>query len=161
MIKIVGGAVVSTAIMFASISMAFAGEPYFVIKAENGSSSPFEVTDEVIAKVGTTSFETTLPGMDDGKHKVSGPLMRDLLKEANISGETALVVALDKYEAEVPVSDFQKFSVIAAVELDGKKLTIRDKGPAWIVYPRSDVQELNDATYESRSVWQIIDVTLK
>lgn len=159
--KLVGGAFISAAVIFASISMALAGQTYFVIKTENGSVPPFEVTDEVVAKLGTSSFETTLPGMDEGKHKVSGPLMRDLLHAASMSGETAVVVALDKYEAEIPVSDFKQFPVIAAIELDGKKLTVRDKGPAWIVYPRSDIKELNDATYETRSVWQIIDITLK
>lgn len=152
---------ISAAALIVSASMAFADQAYFVIKKADGSAPPFEVTDAVIAKLGTTSFETTLPGMDDQKHKVSGPLMRDLLAAANVTGETALVVALDKYEAEVPVSDFEKFPVVAAIELDGKKLTIRDKGPAWIIYPRSDIKELNDATYETRSVWQIVDITLK
>lgn len=146
-------------LMFAS--MAFADQAYFVIKKADGSTPPFAVTEEVVAKVGTTTYETTLPGMDDEKHKVTGPLMRDLLAHAGITGETALVVALDKYESEIPTTDFKKFPVIAAIELDGRKLTVRDKGPAWIVYPRSDVQELDDAIYETRSVWQIVDIAVK
>lgn len=104
---------------------------------------------------GVTTFSTTLPGMDDEKHTVSGPLLRDLLRDANIEASTVMAVAIDLYEVNVPTADFVDFDVIAATELDGKKLTVRDKGPAWIVYPRSDKSELDTAIYETRSVWQL------
>ena len=150
--------VVALAIVGASVS-AQAAEVYFVIEAADGTSPPYEVTDEVVQRLGVTSFETTLPGMDDQKHKVSGPLMRDLLRDANIDASTVKAVAIDLYETDVPTVDFESFDVIAAIELDGNKLSVRDKGPAWIVYPRSDKPELDTASYEARSIWQLKALT--
>jgi hypothetical protein len=34
-------------------------------------------------------------------------------------------------------------------------MTMRDKGPLWIVYPRDDYSVLHDARYDSRWVWQL------
>ncbi len=159
--QIVRRALITVAALAISAGAALAEEAFFVIKRADGSRPDFAVTESVIAKVGMTTFETTLPGMDQVKHKVSGPLMRDLLAEAGIDGEVADATALDKYETEVPLADFRKFNVIAAIELDGARLSVREKGPAWIVYPRSDVPELADAIYEQRSVWQLHEVIVK
>lgn len=154
----VAGALVALAL---SASPGLAEQTYFVIKAADGSKPDFAVTDTVVGTLKSQSFETTLPGMDAAKHRVNGPLMRDLLSAAGITGEIADAVALDKYQTEIPVSDFHKYDVIVALELDGRKLRVRDKGPAWIVYPRSDVPELVDPIYEQRSVWQLSEVSVK
>jgi hypothetical protein len=146
--------VAALAIIAGTVSVS-AEEAYFVIEAAGGAGAPYAVTDEVVQRLGVTTFETTLPGMDDQKHTVSGPLLRDLLKDANIVAQTVKATAIDLYEVEVPTVDFEDFDVIAAIELDGKKLSVRDKGPAWIVYPRSDKPELDTGSYETRSVWQL------
>jgi hypothetical protein len=150
------------AIVCISLGSAHADDGYFMIRSAESDGKSFTVTKEVIDKVGTTTFRTTLPGMDENLHQVRGPLLRDLLKEAGISGETATGVALDKYEVDIPVADFDKYSVIAAIEVDGKALSVREKGPAWVVYPVADVVELQkDAIYEARSVWQLKDLIVK
>ena len=69
--------------------------------------------------------------------------------------------ALDGYEMEIPMSDFQKFDVIAATEMDGRRLDVRDLGPAWILYPNVDNPDLNGPLYASRSVWQIKEIVLE
>ena len=135
---------------------------YFVIKGERGEIVQFPVTDSVVAKVGTVSFMAMVPGMDDKLHSVTGPLMRDLLKAAGVEGKTASGVALDKYEVDIPTSDFETYDVIAAIKVDGKALTVRQKGPAWIVYPSVDHPELQkNPVYEDRSIWQLKELSIK
>ncbi|VFB10773.1 oxidoreductase molybdopterin binding subunit [Aeromonas salmonicida] len=34
-------------------------------------------------------------------------------------------------------------------------LTLRNKGPLWIIYPLSEYPELNKEVYHSRMVWQL------
>lgn len=150
------------AILAGISSFAQAGQTYFLIRGEKGGIVQFPVTDAIVAKVGMVSFKAVLPGMDDKMHDVRGPLMRDLLKAAGVDGTTALGVALDKYEVEIPTRDFVDYDVIAAIEVDGKRLSVREKGPAWIVYPSVDNPSLKaDPVYEARSIWQLKELTVK
>lgn len=91
----------------------------------------------------------------DGPQLFSGPLMRDVLKDAGVEAETVLAIALNDYEVEIPTEDFIRFDVIAATSMNGEALTPRDKGPIWIVYPRDDHRELQDIRYDFRWVWQL------
>ena len=47
------------------------------------------------------------------------------------------------------------------MEADGKKLSRRDKGPLWLMYPISDHAELN-ATRSTipRLIWQVVRIEL-
>ncbi|MBC7285339.1 molybdopterin-dependent oxidoreductase [Hoeflea sp.] len=103
----------------------------------------------------------THTSVTDGVHHFEGPLMRDLLGVAQFHGEEILATALNDYEVTIPLSDFERFDVIAALEMDGKALTPRDKGPIWIVYPRDDHAELQDIRFDYRWVWQLCRVEIR
>lgn len=97
----------------------------------------------------------THTSVTDGPQSFVGPLMRDLLQDAGVTGGTVLAVALNDYEIDLPVTDFARYDVIAALEMNGIDLTPRDKGPIWIVYPRDAHRELQDIDYDYRWVWQL------
>lgn len=97
----------------------------------------------------------THTSVTDGVHHFEGPLMRDVLAAAHFGGDDVLAIALNDYEITIPMSDFERFDVIAALEMDGEILTPRDRGPIWIVYPRDDHAELQDIRYDYRWVWQL------
>ncbi|MFQ1877342.1 hypothetical protein ACK36J_07910 [Aeromonas veronii] len=40
-------------------------------------------------------------------------------------------------------------------------MTLRNKGPLWIIYPLSDHPELNKELYHSRMVWQLTAIESK
>lgn len=129
-------------------------DPLFTIRTAD-SARTLDVTADMMARVGSVTYRTILPGTDGAVHEVKGPLIQKLLDEAGIDAASYMAVALDNYEIEVPAEDFKAHGAIAAVEVDGKALTVRDKGPAWIVYPATDNPALADPLYESRSVWQL------
>jgi len=81
--------------------------------------------------------------------------MRDLVKYSGETSHSVRLTALDGYAMDLPMSDFEKYDAVVATEMDGKPLSVRDHGPAWLVYPASDHPELKDTVYDSRSVWQI------
>jgi hypothetical protein len=91
----------------------------------------------------------------DGVHRFEGVMVRDLLERVGADGEFAIASALNDYEIEIPITDFQAFDVLLADTMDGERLTARDKGPLWIVYPRDDHVELQDIRYDYRWVWQL------
>lgn len=95
-----------------------------------------------------------------GKVKFSGPLLRAILEEAGAEGSTLVVTALNDYSAEVPMADASDLDTMLATTMDGKAMSVRDKGPLFLVYPFDTNPELYNEKYFSRSVWQIkaIDV---
>jgi len=91
----------------------------------------------------------------DGVHRFEGFLMRDLLDKVGAKGETVVATALNDYVIRIPKADFYEYDVLVADTMDGKRLTPRDKGPFWIIYPRNAHTELQDIRYDYRWVWQL------
>lgn len=137
-----------------------AEDALFKIHAK-GSASMFAVTTAEIAGVGEHEYMAVLPGGEGKPQAVKGPLVRDLLKAAGLHGTKIWVKALDGYEMDIPYTDVASYDVMLATMVDGQALSVRDRGPAWIVYPTVDHPELQNALYEARSVWQIKELIVE
>lgn len=97
----------------------------------------------------------------DGVNRFEGFLMSDLLARVQAQGESAVATALNDYVVDIPLEDFYDFEVLVADSMDGERLTPRDKGPLWIVYPRDDHGELQDIRYDYRWVWQLESLEIR
>ncbi len=97
----------------------------------------------------------------DDQKLFRGPLARDVLTamDVQVSADIKLTAAND-YQVEIPVRELFDYNVILALEIDGKPLSLRDKGPIWLIYPMSDHAELRDPVFNSRLVWQLIKMEL-
>ena len=51
--------------------------------------------------------------------------------------------------------------MILAMQADGTRLSIRDKGPIWLMYPVDDFPELQDPKYNLRLIWQLTVMELR
>lgn len=91
----------------------------------------------------------------------SGPLVRALLEAVGAEGSTLRVIALNDYQAEVPVRDFFDYEVILAMSRNGKTLSVREHGPFFIIYPFDERPELMNENILSRSVWQIKEIVVE
>ncbi|MEQ5801908.1 molybdopterin-dependent oxidoreductase [Halomonas sp. H10-9-1] len=98
---------------------------------------------------------TTHTSVTDGPQTFEGFLARDLLAALQAKGETVTARALNDYLTEIPAADFERYDVMLADTMNGERLTRRDKGPLWIVYPRDAHAELQDIRYDYRWVWQL------
>ena len=115
---------------------------------------------EVLA-MPTKTFTTETP-WHNGKHVFKGPLLRDVLAKAKVSkGSTLEVRALNDFVTDVPASDAYQYDVILTTHIDGKRITKRDKGPLFIMYPLSERKELNTGMFYNRSAWQIKQIIVK
>lgn len=96
----------------------------------------------------------------EGVTTFSGPLLRDVLEMAGANGDTLLMTAINEYQVKVPVSDAEYFNCILAISMNGETLTVRTKGPLWLIYPWDTFDGLRTETYYARSIWQLktIDV---
>jgi hypothetical protein len=97
----------------------------------------------------------------EGKMEFSGPLLRAVLDAAGAQGKTLLVRAINDYFAEVPMEDARGLDTILAARMNGKIMSVRDKGPLFLIYPFDLDPKLYNEKYFSRSVWQIKEIEVK
>lgn len=100
------------------------------------------------------SFTTTAPWFKE-KSTFTGPYLSDLLEAVGAKGTTLTFRALNDYKVQVPVSDATQFRPILARKINNKTISVRDKGPLFLIYPFDSDPNLNTEVYFARSIWQI------
>ncbi|WP_157822361.1 molybdopterin-binding oxidoreductase [Psychromonas sp. Urea-02u-13] len=94
-------------------------------------------------------------------HTYSGPYLEDVLALANVSGQWLTMYALDRYQIDFNFNRIKKYKPILALSVDRKKLTIRTKGPIWVILPMDDYAELDAAVYHDFMVWQLVKINVE
>jgi hypothetical protein len=77
------------------------------------------------------------------------------MEAAGAHGATLKVVALNDYSASIPFADAADLDTILATRANGKLLSVREKGPLFLIYPFDLDKRLFNEKDFSRSVWQI------
>jgi hypothetical protein len=129
-----------------------------IANTTDGTSALFDRA--MLESLGMTTLETTTP-WTDGVVKFEGVPARKLLEAVGSQGESIEAAALNDYISEIPAKDFADYDVILALRANGVELTVRDKGPIFIVYPLDSRPELNNEDIYSRCVWQLTRLTVK
>jgi len=104
---------------------------------------------------------TTSTPWTDGVSVFEGPLLCDLLERVGAEGTVLQARALNDYAVEIPIGDCARYPVILALTRDGERLSRRDMGPIWIVYPRDDFPELQLETVNARWIWQLTGIEVR
>lgn len=110
--------------------------------------------------LGMTGFDTHTPWYDKTV-RFEGPLMRQLLETVGAYGDIVEAHALNDYSTNIPIADFTQYGAILAMKRDGAYLTVRDKGPLFVVYPYDSDAELRQQKYYGRSAWQVASFIIK
>jgi hypothetical protein len=139
-----------------------AGNPVLTLRGKlqrtnQADSAVFDMA--MLQGVSQHSFTTKTPWFKQPR-KFTGPLLRDLLALVGAHGSTLRVAALNDYRIDVPIDDARRFDVMLARLIDDQPITVREKGPLFMIYPFDSDPTLRNAVYYSRSVWQLktIDV---
>ena len=114
----------------------------------------------MLSSLPQTSFVTKTPWYKDSI-KLTGPLLKDVLDVLKVKGEKITAAALNDYKVTIPLADAIQYGAILALSMDDKELSIRDKGPVWIIYPFDSHPELKNTTYYSRAIWQLSSITVE
>lgn len=91
----------------------------------------------------------------EGAVTFSGPLLRSVIEAAGAHGSNIKVIALNDYAADLPIEDAMSIDTMLATRMDGNLMSVRDKGPLFLVYPFDKDRSLFNEKYFARSVWQI------
>ena len=108
-----------------------------------------------LAAIGSSEITTSTIWTDEGTHRFKGVMLRDLVDFLNIKAGALRLRALNDYAVEIPTEDVTQIAPILAYEMDGAIMTVRDKGPVWVMYPFDDGPEYRTDTIFSRSIWKL------
>lgn len=133
--------------VFLEISGAVKGGPVRLSRAE-------------IEKLPMHKIRTHTPWHSDVP-EFEGVLMRDLLNAVEAKGGQIYVTAINKYATTVPMDDFTAYDAILAYKKDGKYMSVREKGPFFIVYPYDSDPALKAERYYVRSAWQVASIVVQ
>lgn len=115
---------------------------------------------DMLEAIGLKQVQTSTP-WTDGEPVFAGVLLRDLLAAAGATGTTVRARALNDYSVDIPIADFDRYDVIAALKMNDVYLKVRNKGPIWIVYPRDDFPRLQDSEEDYKWIWQLAELQVK
>ncbi len=134
------------------------GAPALVLSRGGDASETLSFTLDELAEIPQVTVVTDNEFVDVPV-TYRGPLVRDVLAHLELDqAETVRVFAANDYYVDIPTSDFRRYSVILALEADGVRLSRREKGPLWVMYPISDHPELRDPVYNTRLIWQVVRI---
>lgn len=109
---------------------------------------------EDLDKLAQTEFSTTTI-WTDGADTFSGVSLMTLLDHLGARGETLELTALNDYAISMPMADIESNAPIVATRMNGETMSVRDKGPYWVIYPYDSDPSYRTETIYSRSIWQL------
>jgi hypothetical protein len=129
-----------------------------IASTNDGDTAVFD--RPMLEALGSDRFETVTPWYS-GEVKFEGVRMDTLMRHVGATGDNVLATALNDFSTEIPVSDFSRFGVLLALKRDGNYMSVRDKGPLFIVYPYDSSPELKAQKFYSRSAWQVAKLLVR
>lgn len=118
----------------------------------DGSSAVFDA--EMLMSLPSTEI-TTQTIWTEGPQVFVGVSLADLLAHVGATGTSLAATAINDYSVEIPTGEIEDGVPILAYLMNGETMSVRDKGPLWVIYPYdSDPMYQSEVIY-SRSIWQL------
>lgn len=96
----------------------------------------------------------------DGPQTFTGVRMTEILNLLGTTEGTMTLIAANDYQITIPIADFTDDGALLAYERNGSPMTLRDKGPIWLVYPYdADPKFRTEVTY-ANSIWQLDRISI-
>ena len=114
---------------------------------------------DMLRHVGSVTISTSTP-WTDGVQVFEGVLLSELLANIASTPSSMTVTAINEYQVVIPASDAVKGGPILAWAQNGKQLSIREKGPLWLIYPFDANPDYQKEAIHARAVWQVVQIDL-
>ncbi|WP_424988557.1 hypothetical protein [Microbulbifer sp. S227A] len=117
-----------------------------------GDTAQFDMA--MLEALDSRTIETTTI-WTDGVQRFRGASLLALTTLLGIEDGVLRAAAVNDYSVEIPVSDAVEDGPIIAYELNGAPMSLRNKGPLWIVYPFDGNGAYRSEQIYTRSIWQL------
>lgn len=108
---------------------------------------------EMLAGLDWREIET-FTSFTDGPQRFAGPTLSSLLAAVGAQGQMMAARAINDYFVEIPLAHANAHDVLLAMEMNGRTMRLRDKGPIWVVYPLSE-EEAERQPFDTEMIWQL------
>jgi hypothetical protein len=109
---------------------------------------------DALAALDAETLETTTI-WTEGLQSFQGVSLKTLTDLLGTKEGTLLATAINDYTVEIPVSDAVEGGPIIAYLMNDKEMSVRDKGPLWVIYPYDRNADYRSEVVYSRSIWQL------
>ena len=146
----------------AGYAQSAAEKPLLTISGKITNTTPEGATFDrsKLEALGMETIETKTPWYKETV-KFEGVPLEKLMAAVGANGDRVQAIALNDYSVEIPIEDFAKHHAILALKRDGEYMSVRDKGPLFVVYPYDSDPELRSQKFYSRSAWQVNRLIVK
>ncbi|WP_278802227.1 hypothetical protein [Marinobacter nauticus] len=149
-------------LFFVLIFSAFSVSVYAEPKLSISSKSETLVLDRTeLESFPQTTLFTTSPYYD-GEAQFSGPTLARVLETFGITHQTEITLtALNNYKVTGSLSELLSVDAIVATRRNSSTMSVRERGPFWIILPLSQRPELDTEDFHRFMVWQLSGIELK
>lgn len=91
----------------------------------------------------------------DGPQEFVGVSLARLMQEVGAHGTMIAASALNDYTVQIPMTDAVEGGAVLAYSANGQELSVRDKGPLWVIYPYDSSKDFQSEVIYARSIWQV------
>ena len=133
-----------------------------IIKHNSADGKSYTLTFSELSRLANTTITSSTQYAEKGVFQ--GPLLRDVLRLVGLAKDASSVdvVAIDEYQRNIPISDFTKWNVILAHTWNGRRLTVENKGPFWVMYPLDQYpKELQNSETSMKLVWSLVGLVVR
>ncbi len=147
----------STSILVADTLPSPSGDVVLTVSGEIeltnvGDTAAFDL--EMLQTLERTELETSTI-WTEGTQRFAGVRLGTLLRHLGAVGGNIGASALNEYFIDIPYEDAESGAALIAYERNGEPMSVRDKGPLWVVFPYDQSAQYRSEVYFSRSIWQM------
>lgn len=130
-------------------------KPQSILTLETPSGKQIHLTREDLQALPQTQFTTSTPWTLKA-HTYQGPKLSLVIDKFEQPITSIQVFAYNGYAIDMKASEWQQYPFILAMQQDGKALTLRNKGPLWILLPFDENPKFSSTqSFLIQSIWQI------
>ncbi|MGF1749297.1 MULTISPECIES: hypothetical protein [Vibrio] len=120
----------------------------------------YVISDSQLLDMPQTTITTTLPWLEE-EATFRGVTLQTLFEQSNLTlPQNLTFIALNNYQIDIPKSDIETYSPIIAIHKDDAPMSIRDKGPFWVIFPIASKPELDTTDYHAKMIWQLKNIQM-
>ena len=106
------------------------------------------------------SFRTTTI-WSTGVITFEGVPVTAILDRYGMTGGTLHLTAVNDYSVDIPVSEIRETEPIIADRMNGNTMSLREKGPLWLVYHYDSDPRFQTEVIFSQSIWQLHHIEVR
>jgi hypothetical protein len=113
-----------------------------------------QLTLDDLREMGATDLQTGTP-WSEGVSTFTGVTGRRFVEALQAGGTEVAADAINNYHIAIPFDVFASDELLIAFARDGQPMSVREKGPLWIIFPYDSDPIYHSDTYKAYSIWSL------